>query len=96
MLPETTPLGGLVVANLSPAVADELGMPSDSAGVVVTEVREGPGAKFGFRKGDIIVSVNGVEVDRVATLAEVLGRETGSWNLAVNRKGRTLSLRFRG
>ena len=96
VLPETTPLGGLVVANLSPAVADELGMSSDSAGVVVTEVRDGPGARFGFRKGDIIVSVNGVEVDSVATLAEVLGRETGSWNLAVNRKGRTLSLRFRG
>ena len=96
VLPETTPFGGLVVANLSPAVADELGMPSDASGVVVTEVGDGPGARFGFRKGDIILKVNGVEVDRVATLADVLGRETSTWDLAVNRRGRTMSLRFRG
>ena len=39
-----TPFTGLVVANLSPAVADELGLPSGSTGVVAADIKRRAGA----------------------------------------------------
>ena len=51
------PLAGCKVANLSPAVAQEVGMEDDTReGVVVLEV-SGPlrAARFGVRRGDIVV-----------------------------------------
>ena len=90
------PLKGLVVANLSPAVADELDLPSDLTGVAVTDVQGGPAARFGFKKGDIITTVNGTEIDQVSTLTQALQDGSGAWNISVNRGGRQMSLRFRG
>jgi serine protease Do len=88
-----SPMTGLVVANLSPAVADELGLDSGATGVAVTDVT-GPAQRF-FRKGDIVEQVNGVEIDSVATLQATLDQADGGWSIAINRGGRTLSLRIR-
>ena len=54
-----SPLQGMVVANLSPAVAEELGVPSSLNGVIALEIRGGLAKRF-FRKGDIVLEVNGV------------------------------------
>ncbi|HMT13500.1 MAG TPA: DegQ family serine endoprotease [Aestuariivirga sp.] len=88
-----SPMTGLVVANLSPAVADELGLDSGATGVAVTDIT-GPAQRF-FRKGDIVEQVNGVEIDSVATLQATLDQADGRWSIAINRGGRTLSLRIR-
>ncbi len=88
-----SPLTGMVVANLSPAVADELGLDSGATGVVATDV-SGPAQRF-FRQGDIVEQVNGVEIDSVATLQATLDQADGGWNIAINRGGRTLTLRIR-
>jgi Do/DeqQ family serine protease len=85
---------GLKVANLSPAVIAELGLSTPlKKGVAVIAVLGGPAARAGFRRGDVILEVNGVKVDSVRTLRRLLGRGERIWEVAIERKGRILQLR---
>jgi S1-C subfamily serine protease len=88
-----TPLSGVVVANLSPAVADEVGIDSASHGVVITQVKEGPAQQF-LAKGDIIREVNGVAVDTVEALRRVLQRPARGWLIGFERRGQKVYLRL--
>ncbi|MGE0240102.1 MAG: DegQ family serine endoprotease [Parvibaculaceae bacterium] len=90
-----TPFTGLVVANLSPAVADELGLPSASTGVVASAIKGGPARRI-FRKGDVILEVNGVVIDSVDTLNEAIKKGDGFWQFAVNRSGRVIRMQLGG
>ncbi len=55
VLTTRSPFQGAKVANISPAVADELHLDADTQGVVVTDLAEdGTAANVGFQKGDII------------------------------------------
>ncbi len=64
-----SPLAGLKVVNLSPAVADELGYSGDPSGVIVDDVADGsPAAYAGFQRGDVIADVNGTNIDSTKTL----------------------------
>ncbi len=89
------PLAGLVVANLSPAVSDELGLAADSQGVAALRIAGGPAKRF-FRPGDIILEVNGKPIDSVATLTSVVNAHEGAWRIAINRGGRILKLAIGG
>ena len=90
-----TPFTGLVVANLSPAVADELGLPSGSTGVVASDIRGGPARRI-FRKGDVILEVNGVVIDSVNTLNSAVKAGEGFWQFAINRAGRVIRMQLGG
>jgi Do/DeqQ family serine protease len=90
------PLSGLTVVNLSPAVSEELGIQTAKSGVVVIDVGEGPARRLGFRRGDVVVDINGYDIESVETLSEVLAQDAGGWSMAVNRKGRLLRLRVAG
>ena len=58
-----SPFSGVKVANLSPALADELQLQNADEGVVIVDVDDGSYASnLGFRRGDIIVSVNGERI----------------------------------
>src|ERR1700686_5055112 len=55
VLTTRSPFQGAKVANISPAVADELHLDADIEGVVVTDLADGAtAASVGFQKGDII------------------------------------------
>ena len=57
-----SPFQGARVANISPAVADELRLDANAEGVVVVELEDGAtAASVGFQKGDIILAVNNAE-----------------------------------
>jgi serine protease Do len=57
---------GMTLRNLTPDMAERLEMPRGARGVVVTDVEAGENAEdAGLQRGDVIVSVNGVEVDGV-------------------------------
>jgi len=90
-----TPFSGLVVANLSPAVAEELGLPSGSTGVVASDIKGGPARRI-FRKGDVILEVNGVVIDSVDTLNTAVKSTDGFWQFAVNRGGRVIRMQLGG
>ena len=92
------PLAGAKVANLSPAVAQELAMEDDGReGVVVLEVApRTPSARLGLRRGDIIVSVNEKRILGVEALEDALGAGPGLWRLAVQRGDRILNVAIQG
>ena len=93
-LPGPTPLGGLTVANLNPAVAEEVGASWDAQGVVVLAA-EDQSARGGFRPGDLIVSANGREVSEPSDL-DVLARSApAAIELVIERDGKRGALRFR-
>jgi serine protease Do/serine protease DegQ len=49
---------------LTPEVAEQVHLPSDTKGVIITEViPEGPAEKAGVQRGDVILKVNGKEIE---------------------------------
>jgi Do/DeqQ family serine protease len=90
-----TPFTGLVAANLSPAVAEELNLPGTASGVAAIDIKGGPALRI-FRKGDILLELNGVTIDSVETLEKTLAASEGFWQFAVNRKGRVLRMQLGG
>jgi len=92
------PLTGCTVANLSPAVAQEVGVDDDTrAGVVVLEVKgKTLAARLGVKRGDIVVAVNNEKVKSVAELVSVLELASGGWRLSVERGGKVFNLAIQG
>ncbi len=92
-----TPLGGAKVANLSPALADEMGLDNTDSGVVIVGIDGGSYAeRFNFRRGDIIVSINGERIDDTRELARVANVPANRWRMVVRRGGRNISVEFSG
>jgi serine protease Do len=86
----TKALEGVQVKTLSPDLADQLGLPSSSKGVVVTDVD--PSSKMadsGLRKGDVIQEVNRKPVNNVSEFQSALQKGGSDPLLLVNREGRT-------
>jgi Do/DeqQ family serine protease len=90
------PLSGLTVVNLSPAVSEELGLDDVKSGVAVVDPGNSIGRRLGFRRGDVIVDINGQPINSVAILSEVLAEGADYWSLAINRNGRLLRLQVTG
>ena len=90
------PFAGATVANLSPALADELGLARDAMGVLVLKVEHGPAARIGLRVGDVVLTVAGVDIDLTETLVEVLGRAHNEWTVAIRRNGEVLRVTVSG
>jgi serine protease Do len=91
------PLRGAVVANLSPALAEELELPGTWQGVAILEVPDGSMARrLGFRRGDVIHAVNRRQVRTVSQAAAALESAPGQWRLTVERDGRLRSVEFSG
>ena len=90
------PLDGARVANLLPAIADELRLDADQ-GVVILSVRSGStAARLGFRQGDILQQISRKPVDNVGDLERVLGEPQGSWMMSIKRGDQTLQLQVGG
>ena len=89
------PLAGAVAANLSPAVADELGMPANTEGVAIVKLEGGPARRF-FKRGDIVLEINGVMIDSVDALRKVLESDARLWRVVIDRGGRIMKLAVGG
>ncbi len=90
------PLAGAVMANLSPALADELGLDPFLRGVVVMQIRRGSHAhRAGFQPGDVIAAVNGLTTPTVGEVNDALGAAVDLWRINFQREGRTRTLVFR-
>ncbi|HEY6979439.1 Do family serine endopeptidase [Reyranella sp.] len=87
------PLSGATVVNLSPAVAEEMGLIEWRPGVAVTEVQQGSYAARFIKPGDMVIAVNGKEVHSVA---ELKGRiASGVASLSLGREGMVSTIQFR-
>lgn len=89
------PFDGATVVNLSPAVAQDLGVdPFAGKGVLVTRVGQGYALNAGLRPGDFIREVNGRPVNTVAELAAVAASQGRAWTVTIERQGQRISARF--
>jgi serine protease Do len=85
------PFGGATVANLNPALADELRQIYDEPGVVVLEVAGNSiAARVGVQPGDRVVAVNENKVDSVNALMAEVEKPAASWSIVLNRNGQLL------
>jgi len=76
---------GLRAQNLTPALADELGL-DDATGVIVTDVApDGPADEAGILRGDIIIEVDRKTIENVGDLARKLDDSKGSVLMLVRR-----------
>ncbi|MEO3431451.1 DegQ family serine endoprotease [Pelagibius sp. CAU 1746] len=89
------PLGGAYVASLSPALAEELDMPDNWTGVVITKVQRGtPAERVGFRPRDVILSLNGESYQNSGDLASALDRIQSKWQITFKRDGKVRRVEF--
>ncbi|MEO5759103.1 MAG: DegQ family serine endoprotease [Mesorhizobium sp.] len=86
-----SPFSGAKVAELSPRLAQRLGLRTDIKGVTVVDInRDSPAADFGFQPGDIVREVNGTAIDTAATLEQAAKQDTRWWRFTVERGGQIL------
>jgi Do/DeqQ family serine protease len=92
-----SPFFGAKVANLSPALADELQLQNADHGVVILDVDNGSYASnIGFRRGDIVVSVNNHRIEKTGDLARVAAETNRTWRIILRRGGRRITAVFGG
>jgi len=97
VLTTRSPFQGAKVANISPAVADEMHLDADTEGVVVTELTEGStAAGVGFQKGDIIVTVNNQKIAKTSDLEKATRDGSRLWRIKVVRGGQQISVTLGG
>ncbi|MEP4378872.1 MAG: Do family serine endopeptidase [Alphaproteobacteria bacterium] len=91
------PIAGATVANLSPAVAEEMGRDHFEKGVVVRAIASGsPAHRLSFQIGDVIFAINQVEVRSVVHVRELTAAPAPQWTITVRRDGRLFSLTVAG
>jgi S1-C subfamily serine protease len=92
-----SPFRGATVANLSPALADELRLDPQSEGVVIVGVADGSAAQsIGFQKGDIVISVNNQKIEKSADLDRITHAGSRQWRITIRRGGQQISVMFSG
>lgn len=94
---QSSPLQGAVLVNLSPAVAEELQLDLLMTGVAIADVSAGTtAAQLGFRKGDVLLALNGEEVKTPKDVVPILARGARFWRVTVLRDGSPVTMVFGG
>jgi Do/DeqQ family serine protease len=92
-----SPFLGVTVANLSPALAEELRLDASAEGVVVVGVTEGsPAASVGFQRGDLIMAVNNEHIAKTHDLERITRNPNRLWRVTIVRGGQQISVVFGG
>lgn len=87
---------GVELADLMPRFAEELGVPANTRGAIVTRVyRNAPGEAAGLRPGDVVTAIDGRRVENAQALRNVEGLLPVDQPVAlsVQRGAQTLALR---
>ncbi|MEM8688203.1 MAG: Do family serine endopeptidase [Pseudomonadota bacterium] len=88
------PMSGAVVGNLSPALADDMQRDPRETGVIVTKVQGGRAREIGFRRGDIVLEINGRKIKRVKDLKTLERQAPELWRMVMRRNGRVIRSTF--
>ncbi len=97
VLTSRSPFQGAKVANISPALADELHLDSDVEGVVVIDLAEdGTAAHLGFQKGDIILAVNNQKIAKTSDLEKTTRESSRVWRITLMRSGQQINVTLGG
>jgi serine protease Do len=86
--PSEGTLRGITVQNLTPDIRDQLGLPPDVRGVVITDLDpSSPAAQRGLQQGDVIEAINRHPVNSVADFNHLAAEAKGQTLLRINRQG---------
>jgi Do/DeqQ family serine protease len=97
VLTSRSPFQGARIANISPAVADELHLDADTQGVVVTELGDDTtAANVGFQKGDIILAVNNQKIAKTGDLEKATRETARLWRITLVRGGQQINVTLGG
>jgi Do/DeqQ family serine protease len=92
----TGPFSGAKVVNLSPAVAQEIGIDGSLTGVLVLDIANGSVAdRVGLEKGDRVLMLNDRKIDSVKTLADINEQKEQLWKVTIQRGGQVVTRMFR-
>jgi Do/DeqQ family serine protease len=92
-----SPFQGAKVSNLSPALADALRIDPSAQGVVIIDVANGsPAQNLGFKRGDVVMSVNNAKIGKTADLQRATGQQSRRWSITIMRGGQQMSVELRG
>ncbi len=81
-----SPFAGATVANLSPAVADDLSIETPKDGVVVSDVAPGTrAADVHLQRGDVVLSVNDVKITTTRDLEKATRDTYDFWKVSIAR-----------
>jgi Do/DeqQ family serine protease len=90
------PFQGATVVNLSPAVAEEVGLdPFSRQGVLVLKTDAGAAQQVGLRPGDIIRAVNGRAIHTTGDLSGAVAAPASAWQLTIERNGQQVTTTIR-
>jgi len=91
-----SPFAGVKAAELSPDLAQRLGVDEEKGIAIVGIGRGSPAERVGFQPGDIVREVNGAEIDTAEKLQEAAAQRTRWWRFTIERDGRLMRqvLRF--
>jgi serine protease Do len=81
-------LRGITVENLTPSIRDQLGLPSNVTGVVISQVDpNSPAGQYGLQEGDVIESIQRQPVRNVSDFNKLAAQAKGQTLLRINRQG---------
>lgn len=90
-------LAGITVANLSPALAEDLGVDVTGEGVIIMSVRPNSNAdELGLRVGDVLVSIDSKAVNESRDIQPLAQPRNYYWALEIKREGQLLRTRVGG
>jgi Do/DeqQ family serine protease len=93
----SSPFQGAKVSNLSPALADDLRLDPTVQGVVIVDIANGsPAQTLGFKRGDLVLSVNSAKIAKTRDLERAAGQQSRRWSITIVRGGQQMSVEFRG
>jgi serine protease Do len=88
-----TPLSGARIANISPAIAQDMGLGDDSPGVIVLGVsKQSKAGRLGLQRGDILLGINNQEMKSVSDVNEALKAPVQAWRITINRGGNVITV----
>lgn len=90
------PFSGAVLANISPALTEEMGGLGTDSGVVIYKVEGGAAARIGLQRGDIPLALNGEKITSVAQMKKLLQQGTSQWQIQLRRNEQTINLTISG
>jgi len=86
-----TRFAGATASTLTPALAQELGLPFSAKGVVITNVAPDSAAdQMGLRQGDIILGLNGTAIADVNTFKRIATARVRGWQIVLQRQGQMI------
>jgi serine protease Do len=84
-------LSGVAVEDVDAQTARQLGLPANTAGVVVTDISpSSPAVDSGLRRGDVIQEVNRQPVKNTSDFEHAMRNSKDQTLLLVNRQGNTM------